>query len=127
MKQSKTILFTMLIAASLSVFTACKKDDDNSNNNQNTTKTLDKAKLVGKKWYSQNSIISHDIRPGGVYFNNGTWSWKNNSDTMIVDIDGAGSANNPEEWKFFWSSDHEMACKLAASGSGEILFKDQKW
>lgn len=127
MKQSKTILFTMLIAASLSLFTACKKDDDNSNNNQNTTKTLDKAKLVGKKWYSQNSTYIHDIKSGGVYFTNGTWSWKNNTDTMIVDIDGAGNANNPEEWKFFWSEDNQMACKRAKSGSGEILFKDQAW
>jgi len=117
----------MLIAASLSVFTACKKDDDNSNNNQNTTKTLDKAKLVGKMWYNKGNTNSHDIRTGGVYGVKGTWYWKNNSDTLVIDLDGSGSANNPEEWKFFWSSDHEMACKTAKSSSGEILYKDQIW
>lgn len=111
----------------LSVLSSCKKDDNSSDDQKNTTKTLNKDLLVGKKWYSQNSTYIHDIKSGGIYFTNGTWSWKNNTDTMIVDIDGTGSANNPEEWKFFWSSDHEMACKRAKSGSGEILFKDQTW
>lgn len=127
MKQSKTILFTMLIAASLSVFTACKKDDDSSNNNQNTTKTLDKAKLVGKKWYNQGGTYTHDIRANGIYSSGGTWIWKNNSDTMIVDLDGSGSVHSPVEWKFFWSTDNEMSCKMAGTVSDGVLFKDQPW
>lgn len=126
MKQSKTILFTMLITASLSVFTACKKDDD-SNNNQNTTKSLDKAKLVGKKWYNQSGTTVHDFRAGGQYYSGGTWEWKNNSDTMIIDLDGSGSVDPPVEWKFYWSDDHEMSCKMAGTVSDGVLFKDQPW
>lgn len=127
MKNLKNSTVAMLSAAIfLSVLSSCKKED-NSSNGQNTTKTLNKDLLVGKKWYSQNSTLTHDIKLNGVYGVGGTWQWKNNTDTMTIDLDGSGSVNTPVDWKFFWSTDHEMACKMAKSGSGEILFKDQPW
>lgn len=126
MKQQKLTTLILFLASAMTCLYSCKKDD-NSGDNNNTTKTLDKAKLVGKKWYSQNSALTHDIKANGVYGVGGTWEWKNNSDTMTIDLDGTGSVNSPVDWKFFWSSDHEMACKRASSGSGEILFKDQAW
>lgn len=128
MKNLKNSTVAMLSAAIfLSVLSSCKKDDNSNNGQNNNTKTLNKNLLVGKKWYSQNSALTHDIKTNGVYGVGGTWEWKNNTDTMTIDLDGSGSVNSPVDWKFFWSAEKEMACKRASSGSGEILFKDQPW
>lgn len=125
-KLKKTTVALLFSVVFMSVFTACKKETDD-NTNTNNTKTLNKSLLVGKKWYNQGGTITHDIRANGVYGSGGTWSWKNNSDTMIFDLDGSGTVNAPVEWKFYWSAEHEMACKRASSSSGEILYKDQSW
>lgn len=128
MKNLKNSTVAMLSAAIfLSVLSSCKKDDNSTNGQNNNTKTLNKDLLIGKIWYNKGNTNSHDIRTGGKYGANGTWFWKNNSDTLVIDIDGSGSSSNPEEWKFFWSTEHEMACKTAKSSSGEILYKDQIW
>jgi hypothetical protein len=126
MKQQKLTTLILFLASAMTCLYSCKKDD-NSGDNNNTTKTLDKAKLVGKKWYNESGTYTHDIRANNVYSSGGTWQWKNNSDTMIVDLDGSGSVHPSIEWKFFWSSDHEMACRQVGTGTSEILFKDQPW
>jgi hypothetical protein len=126
MKNSKKVSLAMLLMAfifSVSIISCKKKTEDP----QPTTKTLNKDLLVGKKWYSQNNLYVHDFKTGGVYSVKGTWEWKNNSDTMVIDLDGAGSANQPELWKFFWSAEKEMYAKPAKSGADGFLFKDQPW
>jgi hypothetical protein len=125
MKNSKKVSLAMLLMAfifSVSIISCKKKTEDP----QPTAKTLNKDLLVGKKWYESTNSITHDFRSGGQYSVGGTWSWKNNSDTMIIDLDGPGSANQPKLWKFYWSTEHEMACNFAGLNN-EILFKDQPW
>lgn len=105
----------------MGIFTqACGGKDDNPTP---TTKTLDKAKLVGKKWYSQNSVSTHDIKLNGVYSIDGTWKWINNSDTMEI-VPSAGLQK--ENWKFYWSTDKEMACDRVGE-TGQVLYKDAPW
>lgn len=105
----------------MGIFTqACGGKDDNPTP---TTKTLDKAKLVGKKWYPKGSVDNLDIKANGVFGSDGTWKWINNSDTMEI-LPSVGL--KIEKWKFYWSADHEMACNLAGD-PGEILYKDAAW
>lgn len=120
----KTKLATLFLAVALPVMALtlaqCGGDDDDE---VTPKKTLDKNKLIGKKWYDKGSSSIHDFKTGGVYKTTGTWKWINNSDTMeIVPLAG----EQPEKWKFYWSADKEMACNLAGD-PGEILYKDQPW
>lgn len=119
-----SILLSALVASTMLISACGSKTEDPP---PTTTKTLNKSILIGKKWYNQGSTEVHDIRANGVYGSGGTWEWKNNTDTMIFDLDGSASTNAPVEYKFFWSAEHEMACKRAKSGSGEILYKDAAW
>lgn len=126
MNKKVNLAVALLVAASVGLtLNACKKTNDPDP--APTVKTLNKSLLVGKKWYNQAKTEMHDIKAGGVYGSAGTWAWKNNGDTMIFDLDGPVTVNAPVEYKFYWSAEHEMACKRAKSASGEILYKDAPW
>lgn len=123
-KKTVTML-SVAILSSVFVFSCKDKDDDTPEDNQ--PKTLNKDLLVGKIWYNKGGTIAHDIRANGVYYERGTWEWKNGGDTLIVDLDGSGSVHSSVEWKIFWTAEHEMACRQAKTGTTEILYKDQPW
>ncbi len=126
MNKKVNLALALLVAASIGLtLNGCKKTTDPDPGT--TAKTLNKSLLIGKKWYDQAKTEVHDLKAGGVYFTGGTWAWKNNSDTMIIDLDGLGTVDPPVEYKFYWSAEHEMACKRAKSASGEILYKDAPW
>lgn len=112
----------LLLAATMSlalVMHSCGKKEDPPV----TVKTLDKAKLYDKKWYTQGNTNQHLIKTGGVYGIDGTWKWINNSDTMeIVYSDGLPPVN----WKFHWSTDKEMSCNIIGAGNS-TLYKDAPW
>lgn len=118
----KNILtFTMVVALCTSAalqLSSCKKEETPTN----TTKTLDKSKLIGKKWYTKGNTNMHEFRSGGGYLIDGSWRWINNSDTMEI-IPSSGLSK--ELWKFYWSTDKEMACGLV--GASEALYKDAPW
>lgn len=120
----KISIYLVLAALPFTSFSCKKKTGETS---PDGAKSLNKSLLIGKVWYNKGATIAHDFRANGAYGSGGTWVWKNNSDTMIVDLDGPGTVDPPEEWKFFWSEEHQMACVGVGWNSGEILFKDQKW
>ena len=116
-----TLMVFGLIVSTLGYLSSCKKE--NNNDTTNAPKTLDKSKLYDKKWYNKGSTAMHDIKSSGVYGSSGNWKWINNSDTMeIVYFSGASAVL----WKFYWSSDKEMACNIVGDNS-EILYKDAPW
>lgn len=124
MKKINFIQKPMLLLAAVCTLTAfygssCKKEDEPTN----TTKTLDKAKLYDKKWYNKGGSSIMEIKTGGIYKNDGSWRWINNSDTMEI----IGTVGEPAVlWKFYWSSDKEMACNLVGHNDQE-LYKDAPW
>lgn len=126
MNKKVNLALALLVAASIGLtLNACKKTTDPDPGT--TTKTLNKSLLVGKTWYNKGNTNSFPLKAGGVYGVGGTYLWKNNGDTMITDADGTGSVHPSIEWKFYWSSEHEMACKKASASGGEILYKDVIW
>lgn len=126
MNKKVNLAIALLVAASIGLtLNGCKKTTDPDPGT--TVKTLNKTLLVGKTWYNKGNTNSFPLKAGGVFGSGGTWAWKNNGDTLITDLDGPGTVDAPYEWKFFWSAEHEMACKRAGTNSGEILYKDVIW
>ena len=112
----------MLLSAAMSValfMQSCGKKEDPPV----TAKTLDKAKLLNKKWYPKSQVLIHEFKSNGTYSIDGTWKWINNSDTMEI-IYSAGDA--PDKWKFYWCTDREMSCDRVGE-TGGVLFKDAPW
>lgn len=116
--KNTALLLTAALSLGLAIQSCGKKEDPPV-----TAKTLDKAKLIGKKWYNKGGSDIQDFKSNGTFGIDGTWKWVNNSDTMEI-IPAAGLSK--EIWKYYWSSDHEMACNLVGD-PGEILYKDYSW
>lgn len=116
--KNTALLLTAALSLGLAIQSCGKKEDPPV-----TAKTLDKAKLYDKRWYSSGSTYQHLFKTGGIYEGDGTWKWINNSDTMeIVYSDGLP----PVKWKFYWSADHEMACSIVGAAN-EAIYKDAPW
>lgn len=99
--------------------TACKKKSDGD-----PAKTLNKASLTNnKEWYNQGGTIIHVFKSNGIYSNTGSWSWKNNSDTLELK---ATPSSYPTYWKIYWNTDSEMSCERVGTDQQE-LYKTQLW
>lgn len=126
LKFTKQTVWAFVVPVMLMSFPSCKKDDSSGTTDNNTppAKTLNKATIAPKKWYSQGSSTIHDFKAGGVYGSNGgTWSWVGNSDTMII----VTKSGFPEvKWKIYYNTDHEMNTKRLDNNI-EMLFKDAAW
>lgn len=102
---------------------SCKKEETVTETPQPVVKTLNKSTLTPKKWYSEGSAVIHDFKAGGGYAATGSWSWKNNSDTMEI-VTQAGYS--PVYWKFHWNTETEMSGERVDQ-KVTILFKDKAW
>lgn len=86
-------------------------------NNPPPAKTLDKASLTNNKtWYSNGDKLVLEFKSNGVYLEEGTWRWINNSDTMEIK---AYANSNPVKYKFFWNTETDMECQyILSDGKG---------
>jgi hypothetical protein len=116
-----SLLTTLLIA--LFFVCSCKKEDSISAAPAEQ-KVLNKSTMSPKKWYSQGSSVILDLKAGGVFGDlNGTWKWKNSSDTLEV----VTQAGFPAVlWKIYWNTETEME-GARVDNSIKIDFKDKPW
>lgn len=122
MNKKVKLALALLLAASIGLtLNGCKKTTDPGT----TTKTLNKSLLVGKTWYNDLGDEQLDIRANGKFSVYGTWKWVNNSDTFECDLDGPGTVDQPERFKMYWTTEHEMEANRL--GSSKELFKDAPW
>lgn len=117
----KSVLF-VLVPAVFAMLSACDKEQEPEP--APAAKTLNKATLTPKKWYTQGSSTIHDFKANGVYGDmGGTWQWVGNSDTMdIVTKSGFPSV----KWKIFYNTDTEMSAENTDNKVTQ-LFKDKPW
>ena len=74
-------LFLLALVLTPLILTSCGTDNDPEPN----TKTLNKALLYDKLWLNESQSIDHKFDSDGTYGNGiGTWSWINESDTMLL-------------------------------------------
>jgi hypothetical protein len=87
-------------------------------------KVLNKSTISPKKWHSQGSSVILDLKAGGVFGDlNGTWKWKNSSDTLEV----VTQAGFPVVlWKIHWNTSTEMQGERV-DNKIKIDFKDKPW
>lgn len=116
---TKKAFSILIIAGTIFGMTACKKDDNSSS----SSKSLNKSTFAPKTWYNKGGSIIHVFSNNGVYSNTGTWSWKNNSDTLEIATVSGGAKTY---WKVYWNTDHEMSCQRVGTSSPED-YKDQMW
>jgi len=119
----KSVLRAVVVGFSLSVLITMSScgDDSADKNNTSTGKLNDatKEKLYDKVWYptlSSGGANMEFITDGKIYRINksldGTWSWKNNGDTMaVVDYDG-----NRYNFLFESITDNEMKYRYDFAG-----------
>ena len=119
----KSVLRAVVVGFSLSVLITMSScgDDSADKNNTSTGKLNDatKEKLYDKVWYptlSSGGANMEFITDGKIYRINksldGTWSWKNNGDTMAV-VDYGGNRYN---FLFESITDNEMKYRYDFAG-----------
>lgn len=120
MNKAFSVKYLWVLVLLLSLTTvACKKKSDGD-----APKTLNKTSLTNnKEWYNQGGTIIHIFKSNGIYSNTGTWSWKNNSDTLVLKIT---SSSYPTYWKVYWNTESEMSCQRVGTDQQE-LYKTQMW
>jgi len=91
-------------------------------------KTLDKTKILNKKWYIKDETgWTHYFYPDGKYHDNGgTWKWLGDekSDSMEV-YQYAGSIRFV--LYFEYCTDTELSTKWGKSDPAFTLYKDREW
>jgi hypothetical protein len=120
---TKLILFTGLFCFG-SALTSCGPDDEPV---EPTVKTLDKAKVLDKKWYTKGDPgTAHYFYSSGKYGFDGSWKWlgDENSDSMEV-YQYAGSIRFV--LYFEYCTDTELSTKWGKSDPAYTLYKDHEW
>lgn len=113
-----------ILGIALIFFGSCSKKEETAEAAPTVQKVLNKSTISPKKWHSQGSSVILDLKAGGVFGElNGTWKWKNNSDTMEV-VTQAGY--QPVYWKIYWNTDTEMQGERT-DNKVKMDFKDKPW
>ena len=117
------ILSKICILLFVTTLAACgdKSTPEPNDNDQDPPKTLTKDYLYDKNWYNKGGGILHLFHSDGKWglSKEGTWHWKNNSDTMTV-----SSPSGTREWIFLYNTEDEFTAKWDGT---EYVFRDRKW
>jgi hypothetical protein len=106
-------------------FTSCGDGDDPVT--PDPVKTLDKAKILDKKWYTKGDPgTAHYFYSSGKYGFDGSWKWLGDekSDSMEV-YQYAGSIRFV--LYFEYCTDTELSTKWGKSDPAYTLYKDKEW
>jgi hypothetical protein len=114
---------TWAIALFVFLLVSCK-EKSSTTPDPAPAKTLNRSTIAPKIWYTQGSSIVHDLKAGGVYGSmNGTWKWRNNSDTMEI-VTKAGFPS--VDYKVYWNTETEMSAQNTTT-KVTFTYKDHAW